>query len=150
MIINQPEIKIVSKSWGFERWIVNKELYCGKELFFIKNKKCSFHYHKLKDETFYIQSGRIIVLWSDQDEPITDLVLFQKILDEHIKMQGRQYRDAGFDPFVPITSKILTPGDNFYVPAGRKHQMFALEDTSLFEFSTQHSDDDSYRIIKGD
>jgi hypothetical protein len=28
--------------------------------------------------------------------------------------------------------------------------MLALEDTELFEFSTQHFDDDSYRIIPGD
>jgi hypothetical protein len=28
--------------------------------------------------------------------------------------------------------------------------MIALEDSELFEFSTQHFEDDSYRIIKGD
>jgi hypothetical protein len=28
--------------------------------------------------------------------------------------------------------------------------MIALEDTELFEFSTQHFDEDSIRIIKGD
>jgi quercetin dioxygenase-like cupin family protein len=45
---------------------------------------------------------------------------------------------------------ILTPGDNFHVYTGLRHQMIALEDTELFEFSTQHFDSDSYRIIKGD
>ncbi len=45
---------------------------------------------------------------------------------------------------------ILERGDNFYIPANRVHQMVALEDTELFEFSTQHFDEDSYRIIKGD
>jgi len=28
--------------------------------------------------------------------------------------------------------------------------MIAIEDTDLFEFSTEHLDSDSYRIIKGD
>jgi len=28
--------------------------------------------------------------------------------------------------------------------------MIAIEDTELFEFSTQHFDSDSYRIQKGD
>jgi len=28
--------------------------------------------------------------------------------------------------------------------------MVALEDTELFEFSTEHFDEDSYRIEKGD
>ena len=33
---------------------------------------------------------------------------------------------------------------------GLRHQMLALEDTDMFEFSTQHFDEDSYRVIKGD
>jgi len=45
---------------------------------------------------------------------------------------------------------ILEKGDNFHVYRGLKHQMIALEDTELFEFSTQHFDSDSYRIQKGD
>ena len=45
---------------------------------------------------------------------------------------------------------ILERGDNFHVYVGLRHQMIALEDTELFEFSTQHFDSDSYRIIKGD
>ena len=45
---------------------------------------------------------------------------------------------------------ILTRGDNFHVYRGLRHQMIALEDTELFEFSTQHFDSDSYRIQKGD
>lgn len=45
---------------------------------------------------------------------------------------------------------ILQKGDNFHVPTGMRHQMIALQDTELFEFSTEHFDEDSYRIIKGD
>ena len=45
---------------------------------------------------------------------------------------------------------ILRPGDNFHVYTGLRHQMIALQDTELYEFSTQHFDDDSHRIIKGD
>lgn len=41
-------------------------------------------------------------------------------------------------------------GDNFHIYRGLRHQMQALEDTELFEFSTQHFDSDSHRIIKGD
>ena len=61
-------IKIVSKGWGFEKWIVNNEKYCGKLLYLIKGKKCSWHFHKIKEETFYIQSGKILLKWSDEDE----------------------------------------------------------------------------------
>lgn len=45
---------------------------------------------------------------------------------------------------------ILERGDNFHVYTGLRHQMIALEDTELFEFSTQHFDSDSHRILKGD
>ena len=54
------------------------------------------------------------------------------------------------DDLESATQLILTPGENFHVYRGLRHQMVALEDSELFEFSTQHFDSDSYRIIKGD
>jgi quercetin dioxygenase-like cupin family protein len=113
------EIKFVPKGWGFEKWIVNCEQYCGKLLYFVKGKRCSWHYHKIKDEVFYIQSGKILVKYSPKD----DIEQAQEL--------------------------ILEPGDNFHVWTGLRHQMIALEDTELFEFSTQHFDSDSHRIQKG-
>lgn len=113
-------VKYVPKGWGYEKWIVNKKEYCGKLLFIEKNKKCSWHYHKLKDETFYLQSGKIMLYYSDDD----DLNASKKL--------------------------ILNPGDKFYVYPGLRHQMVALEDSDLFEFSTEHFDEDSYRLVKGD
>ena len=114
------QMKFVPKGWGFEKWIVNNQEYCGKLLYFVKGKRCSWHYHILKDEVFYIQSGRILVKYSDSDDILN------------------------------AKEKILTRGDNFHVYRGLRHQMIAIEDTELFEFSTTHMDEDSYRIIKGD
>jgi quercetin dioxygenase-like cupin family protein len=118
--MNSLQINFVPKGWGFEKWIVNTEEYCGKLLYFVKGKKCSWHYHKLKDETFYIQSGKILLKYSDSDEMI--------------------YADE----------IILNRGDKFHIYRGLRHQMFALEDTELFEFSTQHFDEDSHRLERGD
>jgi mannose-6-phosphate isomerase-like protein (cupin superfamily) len=53
-------IKIVPKEWGEERWIVNRD-YCGKLLILRKGFRCSLHYHKLKDETFYINKGKVLM-----------------------------------------------------------------------------------------
>lgn len=114
------EIKFVPKGWGFEKWIVNNEEYCGKLLYFVRGKKCSWHYHKLKDEVFYIQSGKIKLLYSDEDD-----------ISNAIEV-------------------ILNPGDRFHIYRGLRHQMIALRDTELFEFSTQHFDEDSHRIEVGD
>jgi len=50
---NFLEIKnmnIVPKGWGHEKIIHNSNGYCGKVLCFDKGKKCSYHYHKIKDE----------------------------------------------------------------------------------------------------
>ncbi len=114
------DIKFVPKGWGFEKWIVNNEKYCGKLLFFAKGKKCSWHYHKLKDEVFYIHSGKVLLKYSDQDN------------------------------IVGAKELILSRGDNFHVYIGLRHQITALEDSEVYEFSTQHFDSDSHRIHKGD
>ena len=114
------DMHFVPKGWGFEKWIVNCDEYCGKLLYFVKGKRCSWHYHELKDEVFYIQSGKILVKYSESD-------------------------DIG-----SAQERVLARGDNFHVYRGLRHQMIALEDTELFEFSTQHFDSDSYRIEKGD
>jgi len=58
------------------------------------------------------------------------------------------YSDS--DDLSNAKQKVLNPGDNFHVYRGLRHQMVALEESELFEFSTQHFDSDSYRIIKGD
>lgn len=113
-------IKHVPKGWVYEKWIVNKPEYCGKLLFFKKGKRCSWHYHKIKDEVFYLQSGKLLVKYSEQDD----------------------IKNA--------KELVLNPGESFYAPPNLKHQMIALEDTELFEFSTQHFESDSYRIIRGD
>ena len=113
-------IEIHPKGWGYEKWIVNKDEYCGKLLHIIKGMKCYWHYHEKKDETFYLQEGKLLVKYSEEDD-------IEKAVE--VIMEG---------------------GDKFHVYRGLRHQMFALEDSDLFEFSTQHFEDDSYRIIKGD
>lgn len=53
-------MQIIKKTWGEERWLVNDE-FCCKEIYIKENWKCSLHYHKIKDELFYIISGKIIM-----------------------------------------------------------------------------------------
>jgi len=113
-------MKHVKKGWGWERWIVNNEEYCGKLLFFNRGKRCSWHHHILKDEVFYLQTGKMMIFYSEEDD------------------------------ITKANQLILKPGDNFHVYRGLRHQMVALEDSELFEFSTQHFDSDSHRIMKGD
>jgi len=113
-------MKHVPKGWGYEKWIVNNNKYCGKILFFNKGKRCSWHHHKLKEETFYVQSGKIHLTYGYED----DIDLADEV--------------------------ILNPGDKFEIPRGLRHQMYAMEESEMFEFSTTHYDEDSIRITPGD
>ena len=64
------DIKKVSKVWGEELWMANTELYCGKKLILMKGKRCSLHKHKNKDETFYIDKGKVLMEVGDETKVI--------------------------------------------------------------------------------
>ena len=109
-----------AKGWGKELWVVNCEKYCGKILCFDSGKKCSWHYHRVKDEVFYLLKGKMEITVSENDD-----------------------RDKA-------ETFILEVGDVFHVKTTLRHQMLALEDSELLEVSTQHFENDSIRLIKGD
>lgn len=103
---------IVHKEWGHEEWIVNKPAYCGKKMVFKSGYQCSMHHHKIKDETFYIQSGKIIL---------------------ETEYEGQ------------AAMRVMTPGDTAHMIPNMWHRITALVDSEVFEFSTFHMEDDSYR-----
>ena len=115
----QP-VHIEPKGWGREIWIANSAQYCGKILEIQKGKKCSFHFHMIKTESFYLRAGRLKLRIKESPEA--------EVIDEFV----------------------LEAGDCMDIPIGLVHQMEALEDAELYEFSTQHFDSDSHRLIKGD
>ena len=51
-------IPIISKLWGKEYWLKNNR-YCTKILHLNKGHQCSLHYHKDKDEIFFIHKGLV-------------------------------------------------------------------------------------------
>lgn len=112
-------MEIVPKGWGHEKILHNSNGYCGKILCFNKGKKCSYHYHAIKDEHFYCV-GKILLRYGWTD----DITSTEQI--------------------------VLNTGEDFHVPVGMRHQMEALEDSELFEFSTTDYADDSIRIVRGD
>jgi len=64
--IKDPEYNH-AKVWGGERWMVNREEYCGKLLFVRKNYKVSYHCHKIKHETFVILKGMVYMHLGDEE-----------------------------------------------------------------------------------
>lgn len=55
----------VEKGWGHELIFATNDKYCGKLLYFKKGARFSMHFHKEKDETWYVLSGKFIVHWID-------------------------------------------------------------------------------------
>ena len=113
--------KIVQKGWGEEIWIHNDKEYCGNLLRFFKaGNKFSLHYHILKKESWYVGKGSFKYIRLDTEKGI-----------EH--------------------EEFICVGDCITIERGMPHQLIALEDMSeIFEVSTQHFDEDSYRIRLGD
>ena len=59
------------------------------------------------------------------------------------------YRWIDTDTAETIEQK-LKVGDVVRQRVGQPHQLIALTDGTIFEVSTQHFDEDSYRVMKGD
>ena len=55
----------VEKGWGYENVFVNNEKYCGKILHFHQGGKFSMHFHLIKEETWYVSSGKFLFKWID-------------------------------------------------------------------------------------
>lgn len=108
------------KGWGYELWFDNRPEYCGKLLFFKKGKFLSWHVHFDKVESFFLLSGKVRLLVSEQDD------------------------------ISKAAEIILEPGDTYFVYPGLRHRMIGIEDSQLIEVSTTHKEEDSIRIIKGD
>lgn len=109
----------VEKAWGYELWIHNDEEYCGKLLVFNHTgDKFSMHYHLKKKESWLVQQGSFIFSWIDVED-------------------GKLY------------SKIIKVGDSVTIERGLPHQLQAIDDLStIYEVSTQHFNEDSYRIFR--
>jgi D-lyxose ketol-isomerase len=117
----------VPKAWGSETWITNTDKYCAKILRIAKGMFCSFHYHKIKEETFTVISGQVLIICADQAEATTIAI-------------GDVSRDT------PMIQKILYPGQAWNILPGCVHQFYAIDDAVIFETSTHHLDSDSYRL----
>ncbi|MEN9723919.1 MAG: hypothetical protein RJB38_1905 [Pseudomonadota bacterium] len=67
--MSKQEILRVEKPWGHELiWGKTKD-YVGKLLFIKKGHKLSLQYHEVKEETIYLQSGKMtFVIENDRGE----------------------------------------------------------------------------------
>lgn len=111
----------VDKGWGYEIIWATNDKYCGKILFFEKKgAKFSMHFHREKEETWFVNSGSFVVRWID----CKTATLFSQNLTE-----GMTWHNP---PLQPHQLEALEDG------------------SSITEVSTADSVEDNYRIIPGD
>lgn len=110
----------VEKSWGWEIWFANTPEYCGKLLHVDPDHWSSegkFHYHEIKDETFFITSGNLFLDIAKENGEYERYTLKEK--DSFRIIPGIKHR------FASATSKPC----------------------EFVEASTHHEDSDSYRCF---
>jgi predicted DNA-binding transcriptional regulator AlpA/quercetin dioxygenase-like cupin family protein len=56
------KVRRVEKPWGFELWWAVTELYAGKILHVEQGRRLSVQYHREKDESCYVLSGRVLLI----------------------------------------------------------------------------------------
>ena len=111
----------VDKGWGYELIWATNDLYCGKIMVFEKlGAKFSMHFHKEKDESWFVNSGSFKLRYIDTQTA----TVMEKILGPDDTWRN--------PPLMPHQLEALEVG------------------SSITEVSTPDSIEDNYRIIPGD
>jgi mannose-6-phosphate isomerase-like protein (cupin superfamily) len=112
---------MIPKGWGYELIFASEENYCGKIMVFTKpGNKFSMHFHKDKDETWFVNAGKFKLRYIDTESA----QVFEKELNE-----GDTWHNP---PLMPHQLEALVP------------------ESMIFEVSTADSVEDNYRIAPGD
>jgi len=109
------------KTWGYEDWIANNPVtgYCGKLLVVNPGKRCNFHFHIKKHETFHILQGTIFMYIGEKDG--TRQIFRMSKGDTLVVTPGLVHQFENLDPH---------------------------EDAVILEVSSTHYEEDSYRISR--
>jgi mannose-6-phosphate isomerase len=65
-----PETRRVEKPWGWELIWAQTEKYVGKVIFVKAGESLSLQFHRSKDESWYVQSGRAKLELGDTGEAV--------------------------------------------------------------------------------
>ncbi len=115
-------LKETPKLWGVEIVLAQGPSYCGKKLIINNGGKSSLHFHKNTDETLYVQDGQVVI----------------------------DVYPSGYDNGCGRRERyVLDAGKSIRIPVNIPHQFLAVTKSEVFEFSTQHSQDDIYRLENG-
>jgi mannose-6-phosphate isomerase-like protein (cupin superfamily) len=111
----------VDKGWGYEIIFATNDHYCGKLMVFERvGAKFSMHFHKDKDETWFVNAGQFKLIYCE-----TDTATYKEV----ILNEGDTWHNP---PLMPHQLIAMKP------------------ESIIFEVSTPDSVEDNYRISAGD
>ncbi|MAV94561.1 MAG: hypothetical protein CMA31_02605 [Euryarchaeota archaeon] len=111
----------IEKGWGYELIWASTEKYCGKIMVFEKvGAKFSMHFHREKDETWFVNNGKFQLLWIDTKTAT---------LNQQELTSGMTWHNPPLQPHQLICQEV---------------------GSSITEVSTADSVEDNYRVIPGD
>lgn len=107
----------VEKLWGYELIWATNDMYCGKLMVFANpGAKTSMHFHKNKDETWFINAGQFMLRYIDTKTGEQKEILIK---------EGDTWHNP---PLQPHQIEALQPN------------------SIIFEVSTEDDSDDTYRL----
>jgi mannose-6-phosphate isomerase-like protein (cupin superfamily) len=108
--------KTESKPWGSSQFWHADSGFHGKVITIREGKRTSLKYHKIKDEFFFILSGRVRVMFGNS-----------RTLENSDKH--------------PWNEKVLGPGDVFNVQSECPYRFHALEESVIIEVGNRPADE---------
>jgi len=137
--------RFAQKTWGFEYWFENNKQYCGKIIQVRKNEWSSFgafHFHKIKDETFLVLSGTLML----------DILVLNDISKSKIASHNELHlKEVADKESFFVNRYYLKEYDFIRLRPGVLHRFSSLKNEAIFtETSTTHMEEDSYRITSPD
>ncbi len=129
-LLTEDEVVLVTKPWGWERWLTPKGApYVLKEIFIRAPHRSSLQVHLEKTETCWITNGKGF------------LHLHKIDMDPSGWPHAFNVRTA-MNEIIRTTHKVaIYKGTVFHVEPGEIHRVEALTDLTLIEASTPQVDD---------
>jgi len=130
--INIEDVKLVSKPWGWEKWIQpgdDPHSYVLKEIQLNKGHRTSIQVHQMKSETNYILEGQGELWYSEE------------LFDCEKYNNGGYSQEEISNIIAGLKCVTYTPGNSMKITPGTIHRMVAVTDLRFVEASTCHLDD---------
>lgn len=131
-LISNDKIKVVTKPWGWEKWIQpgdDEHPYVLKQLLLKAGQRTSLQVHQFKSESILFLEGE------------GHIISYAKFFDceKHLR---NEYTDQELEEILSnLDVDPIVPGDVLYTTPGTIHRVVAVTDLLYMEASTTELDD---------